>query len=156
MSAKKRLGVLVATTGTALALSGLLAGTASALTYDGQDPEASGCSSSAITAEQHALTYNGATIGWVQLRYSTSCMTVWSRIETTNSAWAKGDAEVVRNSPEASQGWGWPGKAVPWSSGNSAYSAWTPMLNDVDATSYANGCLINAADDEVCSSTSSY
>lgn len=53
MFTKKHLGAVVATTGAALALSGLCAGTANAASYDGHDPQASGCANTAITAEAH-------------------------------------------------------------------------------------------------------
>lgn len=155
MSAKKRIGVVIATTGATLALAGLFAGSASALAYDGQDPEASGCASTAITAEQADISYNGVTVGVVQLRYSTACRTVWSRVEAYTSRWAVGTAGVIRNSPASYEGWG-NETPVPWSSSDGAYTAWTPMLDDADMTSFAHACLDVTPEQLTCNNTASY
>lgn len=163
MSTKSRIGALTAATGVALALSGLLAGSASALAYDGQDPEASGCANTAITAEQHSLTSgSGAVVGVVQLRYSTACRTVWGRVEAYSSAWATGGVSVFRNSDGMGESWptgtGSPTAPLSWSSANGAYTAYTPMLNDANVTSYAAGCVYDPAAGgyEDCWNTASY
>ncbi|GIH07833.1 hypothetical protein Rhe02_59000 [Rhizocola hellebori] len=114
----------------------LVPGTANAATYDGQDPIASGCASSVITARLANIRgYDGITIvGQIQLRYSTACRTVWGRIVAYYNDY-NAHAYVNRNSDGA-----WYNCVNPtWSNNLAAYSCYTPMLNDANVTSYADG-----------------
>jgi Protein of unknown function (DUF2690) len=50
---------------------------------DGTDPSSTGCAANAITAEQqteYEANGSGYAVGYVQLRYSKTCRTVWTRI----------------------------------------------------------------------------
>lgn len=55
---------------------------ASALSYDGTDPQATGCAASAYTARYtHLYALDGTTSGaLVELRYSPTCRTAWARV----------------------------------------------------------------------------
>lgn len=112
----------------------------------------SGCANTAITAEQHIITDDaGTTVGWAQLRYSTACRTLWGRVLATTSAWAYGSASVVRNSDGVVEYIGDPDVTLAWSSALGEYAAYSPMLNDANVTSYANGCVYNRTiSDEIC------
>lgn len=149
MSTKRSLGVLIAVSGTALALSGMFAGSASALTYDGQDPIASGCANTAITAESVPIRdSNGALLGYDDLRYSTACRTTWGRVR--DIATSQGSSLLSRLS-DGHQEWCGYGP-LTWSQTLNAYTCYTPMLNDANVTSisgdniYSNtGSLLGSA-----------
>nr|WSX53970.1 YjfA family protein [Streptomyces sp. NBC_00974] len=113
------------------ALGSGFASTASAAAYDGQDPISSGCSASAITAASTALYANGARVGTVELRYSTSCRTTWVRVYSNGPNLG---GYVNRNQDGATQWCGGPSIAP-----NGQYSCFSPMLNDAGYTSYAAG-----------------
>jgi hypothetical protein len=124
----------------ALSLTGVaafgFAGPAHAGGYDGQDPNASGCGSDAITAASVPLTNGGnSTYGSLELRYSPYCRTVWARV------WSHYGGEMAgivhRDSDGAQQSCG-PNQAQ-WSSSAGEYYCYTPMLNDANVTSYAFG-----------------
>ncbi|MFJ9908892.1 DUF2690 domain-containing protein [Streptomyces sp. NPDC101152] len=144
-----RAAAVAALTAAPLALSG----TARAATYDGQDPIAGGCASSAITAESAPIYRgDGAQVGTIQLRYSTSCRTVWARI--LSPAFSSGVAFVYRNTGGA-EGCPANGNTLTWSSTLGAYTCYTPMLNDANVTSYADG-TINLHTGAVFGQTGSY
>jgi hypothetical protein len=109
---------------------------ASAATYDGQDPDASGCSATAKTVASATLKDgNGAVVGSVELRYSTSCRTVWARVngpfnKTPRATIPGAYGWVVRNSD---------GKTLAVTHSSGSQTQWTNMLNDAGATSYARG-----------------
>ena len=70
--------------------------------YDGTSPEATGCANSAITkCSASVKTSSGAVVGTVQLRYSTSCGTVWGKT-TSNIGTAYLYTQVNRNGPDYS------------------------------------------------------
>ncbi len=122
--------VLLATTASALLT---MPGPAQAAGYDGKDPVSSGCSRTVVTARQTTIYAGSTQVGVVQLRYSTSCRTVWGRTIAYHSP--KGLTQVKRNSDGSYQsclGFG-------WVSSLGAYSCYTPMLNDRGVTSYATG-----------------
>jgi hypothetical protein len=108
-------------------------GIAQAATYDGRDPVSSGCSRSAITARQASIYAGSTRVGVAQLRYSTSCRTVWGRTIAYYSP--KGLTQVKRNSDGAYQSC----VGFAWVSSLGGYSCYTPMLNDRGVTSYATG-----------------
>ncbi|MEV5880149.1 DUF2690 domain-containing protein [Streptomyces sp. NPDC052101] len=123
---------------TAVALAGT--GSAQAATYDGQDPIVTGCNSSAVTVNS-APVYraDGTEVGTIQLRYSTSCGTVWARLVSPIS---HGLGYVVRNTDGAFEACG---NTLTWSSSLSAYSCYSRMLNDRNVTSYAWGLVDSSA-----------
>ncbi|TDU04994.1 uncharacterized protein DUF2690 [Streptomyces sp. 846.5] len=129
-----RAAAVAALTAAPLAASG----PAQAATYDGQDPIATGCASSAITAESTPI-YRGdlTQVGTIQLRYSTSCRTAWARIITPLST---GVAFVYRNTGGA-EGCPGSGNALTWSSTLGDYTCYTPMLNDANVASYGWGVV---------------
>lgn len=122
--------VLLATTASALVAA---PGIAQAAPYDGGNPVSSGCARSVITARQATIYADGTPVGVVQLRYSTSCRTVWGRTIAYYSP--KGLTQVKRNSDGAYQSC----VGFTWVSSLSGYSCYTPMLNDRGVTSYATG-----------------
>ncbi|MFF5284486.1 DUF2690 domain-containing protein [Streptomyces sp. 62] len=130
----KRAAVIAASTLT-LALG--VTGTSHALTRDGDDPNASGCSSDAYTArEAHILDRDGRTvIGVVELRYSPSCRTTWVRIQGDQPD-LRGYAQ--RTQDHAVQRCG----SSQWSGSLGQYYCYSPMLNDAGYTSYAYGYAV--------------
>jgi len=129
------LAATVATVGTAV----LVPGTAFAATYDGADPNTTHCANTAST-KRSATIYrqgnrtNDNIIGRIELRYSSSCRTVWGRVVIFTDS-ASDYVEVVRNSDGAVQGC----YDAFWQSSLGGYSCYTPMLNDRNVTSYATG-----------------
>jgi hypothetical protein len=115
----------------------LLNSPAQAATYDGVDPISSGCAATAITAETASIRNAAHTgvIGYIDLRYSTHCRTVWGRVRTT--ATDSATAGLTRNSDSAHEYCG----PSTWSSDLGAYSCYTPMLNDANVTSSASGAI---------------
>jgi hypothetical protein len=73
------------------ALFGSLAAPASALalTYDNTDPATTGCSSGAYTLTYSPVSRkdNGVVVGTVELRWSPSCHTAWSRFTPTGGTY---------------------------------------------------------------------
>ncbi|TDU04990.1 uncharacterized protein DUF2690 [Streptomyces sp. 846.5] len=134
---RTRILAMAATGLTAATLALSLPTQASAATYDGQDPAASGCSSTAVTAKSAPIYRgDGAQVGTIQLRYSTKCRTVWARIITPYNA---GIAVVHRNTDNATEACPINTNTLKWSSSLGDYSCYTPMLNDANVTSYAWG-----------------
>lgn len=131
-----RAAAVAALTAAPLAASG----PAQAATYDGQDPIATGCASSAITAESTPIYRgDGAQVGTIQLRYSTSCKTAWARI--LSPAYSTGVAYIYRNTGGA-EGCPSSGNTLTWSSTLGAYTCYTRMLNDAGSiTSYGWGVV---------------
>lgn len=84
----------LAATSAGLLLAASLATTtpafAAGTTYDGTDPQTTGCAAGGITVKEVAVTANGETLGWAQLRYSPSCGTNWVRFTPSRSlnGWA--------------------------------------------------------------------
>jgi hypothetical protein len=133
---------------------GLSASPASATSgygYDGQWPDISGCDSSAITAEQATIYQGNATIGYIQLRYSTTCRTAWARIISYYNNGVGEKAGIERNSD---------GKfyncytATAYSGGG--YSCYTQMVYDGGVSSYAWGWSPNWYGSSANASTPSY
>lgn len=129
------LAATVATVGTAV----LVPSTAYAATYDGQDPNSTGCARTASTPRSASIFRQGNRtidnrIGYIELRYSSSCRTVWGRVviftEPTSDF-----VEVIRNSDGAVEGC----YDAFWQDSLHGYSCYTPMLNDRNVTSYAYG-----------------
>lgn len=110
-----------------------LTGSAQAATYDGQDPLATGCSSSALTMESAPVyRIDGTQTGTIELRYSTSCKTVWARLV---SYYSQGFATASRDQDGATYSC----TSLTWSSSLNAYSCYSRMLNDYGMSSYAYG-----------------
>jgi hypothetical protein len=133
--------------------AGLLAtpGASQAAPYDGQNPETSGCASTATTPRSASIYAGSVKVGIVQLRYSTACRTVWGRTIAYYST--KGLTQVKRNSDGAYQ------SCLPftWVASLGGYSCYTPMLNDAGVTSYATGWAWTSGNTNVGSaSTGSY
>jgi len=90
----RRSSLAVLATALAMGVAFLVPATASAATTsaavscsgygcDGTDPSATGCAATAVTVEtEDAYEANGSgyETGYVQLRYSTACRTVWARL----------------------------------------------------------------------------
>lgn len=144
-------GAAAVTALTAAALVGPGTGTASAATYDGQDPIASGCASNTDTvASAPIYRTDGTQVGTMELRYSVPCGTVWARVV---SYYSTGYAYVHRSSDGASERCG---NALTWSSSLNAYSCYTPMLNDWNTMSYAYGANYTIAGWSQVAATASY
>ncbi|MGZ2362149.1 YjfA family protein [Streptomyces sp. 372A] len=106
-------------------------GSASAASYDGQDPISSGCSASAITAASRALYAKGAQVGTVELRYSTACRTTWVRVFSDGPNFG---GYVNRVQDGTTQWCGGPSIAA-----NGQEYCFSAMLNDAGYTSWAAG-----------------
>jgi hypothetical protein len=113
-------------------------GTAYAATYDGQDPNSSGCARTASTVRSANVYVVGdpseGLVGRIELRYSSACRAVWARVlvytEPTGAfAW------VIRNTDGATQEC----NHAVWQQSLRAYSCYTMMLNDRNVTSHAYG-----------------
>lgn len=111
-------------------------GTANAATYDFKWPDTTGCENTGITVHTAALA-----TGKVELRYSTKCRTVWSRVTVYPNAEIKDpNAWVVRNSDGDSTGGAV--KLITDSAGD--IIVFSEMLNDAGVTSYARGTWTSA------------
>ncbi|GAA4247266.1 DUF2690 domain-containing protein [Dactylosporangium darangshiense] len=113
-------------------------GRAAAATWDGQMAANTSCANGATTAVQRTISTNtqlGTVIGKVELRYSSSCRTVWTRVTSTAVSSAYIGGYVQRNSDGAYYQCSESG----WSDNLGAYYCLTAMLNDKDVTSYAKG-----------------
>lgn len=120
---------LLVTTVSALVLS--TPGTADAATYDYQWPDDTHCQDTAITLSTASLA-----TGKVELRYSTACRTVWSRVTVYPNALIKDpQAWVIRNSDGAEAS----GIVKLLGYADGTIVAFSEMLNDAGVTSYAGG-----------------
>ena len=111
------------------------AASAQAATYDNVDPSSTSCANSASTVSSASIkTSSGQTLGQVELRYSSTCRTVWARVSGGGykAAEAAGPTgKIVRNSD---------GKVLYLTHCNSDHSScYSNMLNDAGVTSYAVG-----------------
>ena len=107
---------------------------------DGKDPVSSGCSSTAITAEdREIITSDGRGVtGVIQLRYSTACRTVWARIiNSFTPSNSNAEGSVFRNSDSNVESC----LHLTYSSSLGNYSCYTAMLYDGGVTSYAVGTI---------------
>jgi len=102
----------------------LLPSSAIAAPYDGSDPGATGCASSAYTISSFYDRYYG---GYVELRYSTSCSTAWARFSCAPGPIGCGDNNVtivrLGYSPD-----GYARYDVPF--GAAGQTVWTPQVYD--------------------------
>jgi len=120
---------LLAATTSALLLS--TPGTAYAANYDFTWPDDTGCSNTAVTIYTASIA-----TGKVELRYSTSCRTVWSRITVFPNALIEDpEGGAHRNS----DGFDSSGVVKLTSGANGSVVAFTRQLNDAGVTSYAWG-----------------
>lgn len=116
-----------------LATAGLVsASPVSAATYDGQTAGVgNSCDRSAVTVRQADI----GTLGWVELRYSTTCLTTWARVYSYNgyqpSVAYDASAVIHRNSDGRQY-------SCAFSYAGQTY-CYTPMVNDNGVTSYAWG-----------------
>lgn len=124
--------MVMATSAMVLATPGI----ANAATYDGQWPDTTGCQNTGVTVATAALA-----TGKVELRYSTKCRTVWSRVTVYPNALIKDpNAWVVRNSDgDTTNG---AVKLITDSAGD--IIVYSRMLNDAGVTSYARGTWTSA------------
>ena len=122
-------------------LTGIAAATpASAVTRDGVHPTAATCYKDRVMKRQTPIyTYERVYLGAVQLWYSPSCRSVWSRVVTAKPAVpvARGFnygayARVWRNTDR---------KRFDCESINGSTNCLTRMLNDKNVTSYAEGLI---------------
>jgi hypothetical protein len=129
-------GALTALTAST-ALTVLGTGTAHAAAYDNTDPASTGCANTAETVASAAIYDSSGTakLGYIELRYSTACQTVWARV-TTYGGYVPGDhgaadATIHRNSDgaELTASFSYAGQT----------SVYTNQLNDAGVTSYAYG-----------------
>lgn len=107
-----------------------------ASTYDGKDPNKTGCAKGSYTKWSHRVFRGTTVVGNIELRYSPHCRTVWSRVTSSDAICTDGGggpinctyAEIDRNSDGKYE--------QQWCSGDYCFS---PMLNDSGVTSYASG-----------------
>jgi Protein of unknown function (DUF2690) len=134
----RRIKVTLVTAATAVGVGVLAPGTAYAATYDGQDPNSSGCARTASTVRSANVYVQGdpslGLVGRIQLRYSSACRTVWARVLLYTEP-TGGFAEVVRNTDGSTQEC----NDAFWQQSLGAYSCYTMMLNDRNVTSYGYG-----------------
>ncbi|PEZ00756.1 hypothetical protein CN326_22285 [Bacillus sp. AFS018417] len=113
--------------------------------YDGTDPYSTGCARSAVTVD--SLNLNGATL---ELRYSTSCRTIWTRITQPvprDYDWGGSEAKIVRN---------YDGKSYRCTVQMWKNSCNTLQVNDANMTSYAWGMYDKPLGPVVTGRTGSY
>jgi hypothetical protein len=129
-------GLVSALTASA-ALTVLSTGTAHAAAYDNTDPASTGCANTAKTVASAPIydVSGSSEIGYIELRYSTGCQTIWARV-TTFGGYVPGDhgiatATIHRNSDgaELSATFSYAGQT----------SVYSNQLNDSGVTSYAYG-----------------
>ena len=149
----RRSSLAVLATALAMGVAFLVPATASAATTsaavscsgygcDGTDPSATGCAATAVTvetADAHEANGSGLEIGYVQLRYSTACRTVWGRMVAFYPAAGdpgyEGYAGSFRNSDHLSEGcWTY---TDDFSSTLDGYTCYSPQEYDGGVTSYA-------------------
>jgi hypothetical protein len=111
---------------------------------DGTDPSGTGCAATAITAEtKNAYESNGSgyEIGYVQLRYSTACRTVWARIVVfyTNPQEFEGQGSAFRNSDHQNENCY--ATSADYSSSMDGYTCYTPQEYDGGVTSAGYGII---------------
>ncbi|MER6095306.1 DUF2690 domain-containing protein [Streptomyces sp. NPDC001728] len=113
--------------------------------YDFQNPASSSCASDAYTAKSAALyaQRSGAQVGTIQLRYSPSCRTVWSRVYSNGS---QVDGSTFRQETNTYSGHCISGAL--WDSGLGQYYCYTAMLNDAGYTSFAEGVANNSSNSD--------
>jgi hypothetical protein len=113
---------------------------------DGTDPDATGCAASAITARENAfimqLPYNPLeyeVAGYIQLRYSKTCRTVWGRIMITDPVMSdvQGFVLLINNNDNKVETCDQ--DPLPWSPAAAAYTCYTKQLDDANMTSFAEG-----------------
>lgn len=101
----------------ALGIGALAPGSALGLRYDATDPASTGCSAGAFTWASAPVIreYDYSSIGTVELRWSPSCQTGWSRF-TPNGTVAPvlADIGVTRPSDSARAYWGTPRYNEDW------------------------------------------
>lgn len=137
---QKRIKVLVVSGLLALGIgmSGVPASAAPATSgygWDGQFPDTTPCAASAKTVSQ-ATIYNGnAVIGYVQLRYSTTCRTVWGKVIAYYNQGVGERADVTRAHPGGHEACTW----TQYSSSDKGYVCFTRMLYDAGTYSEAYG-----------------
>lgn len=106
---------------------------------DGQWPDQTGCAATASTPRGVTI-YDGIiSIGRIELRYSSSCRTVWARIISWQHGGVGEFAQIFRNSDGAQ----WSCSSYVWSSALNGNSCYTRMLYDGGVTSYAYGASPN-------------
>lgn len=126
-----------------------------AATYDGSDPNTTGCASTARTI--YSLDLSGRAL--VELRYSTACRTTWARVTKYSSdssnctIGATGmqfncvSARITRKSDN---------QTYPCSTRANERSCYTKQVNDAGVTSFARGCYIFTPSNTYCRNTPSY
>ena len=111
---------------------------------DGTDPSATGCAATAITAEQkdaYEANGSGYEIGYVQLRYSTACRTVWARLVVfyPDPQIFEGQGSAFRNSDHQNENCY--ATTDDYSSSMDGYTCYTPQEYDGGVTSAAYATL---------------
>jgi hypothetical protein len=105
------------TTVTTLAITPASAATCSGYSCDYQDPAATSCSSGSYTVKSAPVTYGGIQYGTVELRWSPTCQTNWSRLTISaggsNPQHYDRQAWVARQSPDAAVGFDWTSDGSP-------------------------------------------
>ena len=110
------------------------------------DPASTGCSATAITAEQteaYEANGSGIPVGYVQLRYSTACRTTWARYvdfyPAPDSQELEGQVSVIysnQSKSEFCQNYN-----TSYSSSLGGYTCYTDQLYDGGTTSYASAVM---------------
>lgn len=98
---------------------------------NGLDPQATGCATGAITVETKTITQNGSSIK-VELRWSSTCQTNWSRVTNTSSGSRYMKAYMNQQ---------WVGEIYPaYGSGSNGAVIWTPMKYAPTGQIYISAC----------------
>ncbi|MCL2585276.1 MAG: YjfA family protein [Streptosporangiales bacterium] len=124
---------------------------------DGRNPNSTGCSATAITAEEVEVvdSSSGADDGELQLRYSTACRTTWARFVAPSAQILVATIRVVRNHNQldfqADSG-----GAISYSSTLGQYFDYTNMLYDGNTTSDAQINLLGSDGSQVNAMTPSF
>lgn len=128
---------------------------------DGTDPSSTGCAATARTVEEkNAYEANGSgyEVGYVQLRYSTACRTVWARMVVFYPAanGYEGQASAFRNSDHQNENcWAY---TSDYSSSLGGYTCYTLQEYDGGVTSAAYATIYDPSTGRVSNSihTASY
>jgi len=100
-----------------LAIAPASAATCSGYGCDSQDPVATGCSSGSYTVKSAPVAYNGVQYGTVELRWSPTCQTNWSRLTISaggsNPQHYDRQVWVARQNPDAQMGFDWTSDGSP-------------------------------------------
>ncbi|MEU3567873.1 DUF2690 domain-containing protein [Kitasatospora sp. NPDC036755] len=110
--------------------------------YDGKDPQSTGCSNNSTTLSSAPLkTSAGDRIGTIEMRYSPSCLTQWIRVysQVTNCSGQPcgNGAKIHRTASTSDGGTGWYGRS-PSSASGQPYQ-WSLMVHTPNTRACGTG-----------------